>query len=350
MASTGTVLYDYPGPKAKRLNIVLSAIFGLLLLLGIWWVLRTLGGKGQLDAAKWKPFVQGRTWTTYLLPGLWNTVKAAALSVLIAVPLGAVLGIARLSDHAWLRWPAGIVVEFFRAIPVLILMLFAFTLWFTLFSASSPLAGVVIGLVLYNGSVLAEVVRAGILSLPRGQSEAAAAIGLNKTQTMGSVLLPQAVTVMLPAVVSQLVVILKDTALGGILVGYVELRRAGGTAASNYQNFLPTYVVIAIIYVVLNLSLTTSAHWLEKRLRTRRGSSTGFAEVGGAASAALPGGTLAVPRATAGPGATEVPGTAAGPGTAAQGTVAGPGRPGPGGDQPTEGHSNSDRGPGPSGR
>ena len=266
------VLYDHPGPKARRLNLILTVVFGVLLALALWWVLATLAGKGQLDGAKWKPFVQANTWTTYLLPGLWHTIEAAALSVVIALPLGAALGIARLSDHTWLRWPAAVIVEFFRAIPVLILMLFAFTLWFTLFSASSPLAGVVIGLVLYNGSVLAEVVRAGILSIPRGQSEAAAAIGLRKSQVMTNILLPQAITVMLPAVVSQLVVVLKDTALGGILVGFVELRRAGATAASAYRNLLPTYVVIAVIYIALNLSLTMLASALERRLRTRGGS------------------------------------------------------------------------------
>ena len=266
-----TVLYDAPGPRARRLNLILSIVFAALLIAAIWWVLSVLSGKGQLDWAKWKPFTQGSTWTTYLLPGLWNTVKAALLSVVIALPIGALLGIARMSDHRWISWPAGVIVEFFRAIPVLILMLSAFTLWFTLFSASSPLAGVVIGLVLYNGSVLAEVVRAGIRSIPKGQSEAAAAIGLRKSQTMMSILLPQAVTVMLPAVVSQLVVILKDTALGGILVGYVELRRAGGTAASYYKNLLPTYVVIAVIYILLNLALTFAASYLERRLRTRGG-------------------------------------------------------------------------------
>ena len=268
-ASRTTVLYDHPGPKARRLNLILTVIFSLLLALGIWWVLAILHGKGQLDWEKWRPFVQGRTWTTYLLPGLFNTLEAAAISVAIALPLGAVLGIARLSEHAWLRWPAGVFVEFFRAVPVLILMLFAFTLWFTLFSAASPLAGVVIGLVLYNGAVLAEVVRAGILSLPKGQTEAAQAIGLTKTQTMSSILLPQAITVMLPAVISQLVVVVKDTALGGILVGFVELRRAASTSATFYKNLLPTYVVIALIYILLNLALAWSASVVERRLRTR---------------------------------------------------------------------------------
>ncbi len=264
-----SVLYDHPGPRARRLNRILTVVFAALLVAGIWWVVAILAGKGQLDWDKWRPFVQGRTWTTYLLPGLFATIKAAAISVAIALPLGVVLGIARLSDHAWLRWPAGIIVEFFRSVPVLILMLFAFTLWFTLFSVASPLAGVVIGLVLYNGAVLAEVVRAGIRSLPRGQAEAAAAIGLTKSQTMISILLPQAITVMLPAVISQLVVVVKDTALGGILVGYVELRRAASTSASYYKNLLPTYVVIAVIYILLNLSLAWMASVTERKLRTR---------------------------------------------------------------------------------
>jgi glutamate transport system permease protein len=139
---------------------------------------------------------------------------------------------------------------------------------------SSPLAGVVIGLVLYNGSVLAEVVRAGILALPKGQTEASQAIGLSKSQTMLSVLLPQAVTSMLPAVISQLVVIVKDTALGGLLIGYVELRRTANTMGSFYGNLLATYAVVAVIFIVVNLALSGSAGWLERRLRNRRGGRT----------------------------------------------------------------------------
>ena len=288
-ADRTTVLYDHPGPRARRLNLILTVLFGLLLALGIWWVIAILHGKGQLDWEKWRPFVQGRTWTTYLLPGLFKTLEAAAISVAIALPLGAVLGIARLSEHAWLRWPAGVFVEFFRSVPVLILMLFAFTLWFTVFSAASPLAGVVIGLVLYNGAVLAEVVRAGILSLPKGQTEAAQAIGLTRTQTMLSILLPQAITVMLPAVISQLVVVVKDTALGGILVGFVELRRAASTSATYYKNLLPTYVVIALIYILLNLALAWSASVVERRLRTRGTGSAGGAVAPGLGAVAAAG-------------------------------------------------------------
>lgn len=270
-ADRATVLYDIPGPKARRLNLVMSVVFGLLLLAAAWWIISVLIEKNQLTADKWSPFLEAQNWTTYLLPGLWATLEAAALSVVIALPIGAVFGIARMSDHAWLRWVAGVVVEFFRSIPVIILMLFAFQLWFAVLGTSSPFAAVVIGLVLYNGSVLAEVFRAGILAVPKGQTEAALALGLRKTQLMTLILLPQAFTSMLPAVVSQLVVIVKDTALGGILVGYVELRRAANTSASNYGNLLPTYVVVALIYIVINMALGWLSIWLERKLRTRRG-------------------------------------------------------------------------------
>jgi glutamate transport system permease protein len=270
-----SVLYDAPGPRAKRRNVILSVVFIAALALVLWWVYRTMDEKGQLDWALWKPFTESQAWTTYLLPGLVNTLKAAALAMIIALPLGAVLGIARLSDHRWVRVPAGIVVEFFRAIPVLMLMLFANEIYVRstdIPSDDRPLYAVVTGLVLYNASVLAEIVRAGIVSLPKGQAEAGYAIGLRKSQTMKSILLPQAVTAMLPAIVSQLVVIVKDTALGGALLNFTELLNSRGTLAANYANVVPSFIVVAVIYIVLNFILTSFASWLEKRLRrSKRG-------------------------------------------------------------------------------
>ncbi|MEU2338825.1 amino acid ABC transporter permease [Streptomyces sp. NPDC013172] len=270
-----SVLYDTPGPRAKRRNALLSVVFLLLLALLVWWVWQKLDDKGQLKWALWQPFTTSEAWTTYLLPGLGNTLKAAALAMVIALPLGAVFGIARMSDHAWVRIPASWVVEFFRSIPVLLLMLFANELFVRSTDVGSderPLYAVVTGLVLYNASVLAEVVRAGVLALPKGQTEAAYAIGLRKGQTMTGILLPQAVTVMLPAIVSQLVVIVKDTALGGVMLQFTELLTARGTLAANYANVIPSFVVVAVIFILLNLALTTFASWLEARLRrSKRG-------------------------------------------------------------------------------
>ncbi|MET7684156.1 amino acid ABC transporter permease [Streptomyces sp. NPDC005423] len=276
MTST-SVLYDAPGPRARRRNALLAVAFLVLLALFLWWIWRTMDDKGQLKWALWQPFTTSDAWTTYLLPGLGNTLKAAALSMVIALPLGALFGIARLSDHRWVRVPAGVVVEFFRSIPVLLLMLFANEFYVRstgIGSAERPLYAVVTGLVLYNASVLAEIVRAGILSLPSGQSEAAYAIGLRKGQTMTSILLPQSVTVMLPAIVSQLVVIVKDTALGGVLLSFTELLNARSTLAANYANVVASFIVVSVMYILLNLALTTFAGRLERRLR-RSKKSTG---------------------------------------------------------------------------
>ncbi|MGW5850912.1 amino acid ABC transporter permease [Streptomyces sp. NPDC055254] len=266
-----SLLYDTPGPKAKVRNWIYTGVFAVLVALALWWILDRMAEKNQLAADKWSPFVtDSQIWTTFLLPGLVETLKAGVIAMVIALPLGALLGIARLSDHTWVRVPVGAVVEFFRAIPVLILMIFSSALYVLLGTVSSdirPLYAVVTGLVLYNASVIAEIVRAGILSLPRGQTDAAQAIGMRKGQIMMYVLVPQAVTAMLPALVSQLVVILKDTALGGAVLGFADLMSMNRQISANYSNTIPTMVVIALLYIAVNFALTSLASWLEKRLR-----------------------------------------------------------------------------------
>ncbi|MET9605508.1 amino acid ABC transporter permease [Streptomyces sp. NPDC006512] len=282
-----SVLYDAPGPKAKARNWIYSGVFVVLLGLALWWALSLMGEKNQLDADKWTPFVtDGQIWSTFLIPGLLETLKAGVIAMVIAIPLGALMGIGRLSDHAWVRVPVGTVVEFFRAIPVLMLMIFAsaFFVQFTPLSSDvRPLYAVITGLVLYNAAVIAEIVRAGVLSLPNGQTDAAKAIGMRKGQTMVHVLIPQAVTAMLPALVSQLVVILKDTALGGSILGLGELLSMNRQISANYSNTIATLVVIALIYIAVNFALTSFASWLEGRLRKSTkstGAVVGVADVG----------------------------------------------------------------------
>ncbi|WP_030745439.1 amino acid ABC transporter permease [Streptomyces sp. NRRL F-5135] len=294
MSST-SVLYDAPGVRAKRRNIIYTALFVVAFVLAAWWILSVMADKDQLAANKWNPFVtDAEVWTTYLLPGLGVTLQAAALSIVIALPLGALLGIGRLSDHAWVRVPVGAVVEFFRAIPVLLMMVFAAQLYVQFSTVSSdlrPMYAVVTGLVLYNASVMAEIVRAGILSLPRGQTDAAKAIGMRKGQTMVYVLVPQAVTAMLPALVSQLVVIVKDTALGGALLGLNELLYQLRPITANYgANTIATLVVIGLIFIGLNSLLTSFAGWLEKRLRQGKKSSGAVLSADDVQQANAPGG------------------------------------------------------------
>ncbi|MFB6708259.1 amino acid ABC transporter permease [Streptomyces sp. NPDC056333] len=274
-----SVLYDAQGPRAKRRNILYTVLFVLAAAVVVWWVYDGLASKHQLDWIKWKPFfTSSQPWETYIWPGLQNTLKAAFFALIIALPLGALFGMGRLSDHRWLRMPAGVVVEFFRAIPVLILMIIANATYSEYTNISTdvrPLYAVVTGLVLYNASVLAEIVRAGINSLPQGQTDAAKAIGMRKGQIMLFVLLPQAVTAMLPAIVSQLVVIVKDTALGGAVLTFPELLASVRPMSANYgANTIACFTIVALIYIVVNYALTSFAGWLEGRLR-RRKKSTG---------------------------------------------------------------------------
>ncbi|MEU9761972.1 amino acid ABC transporter permease [Streptomyces sp. NPDC047985] len=280
---SSSVLYDAQGPRAKQRNVLYTVLFVLGAAAVVWWVYDGLAEKHQLDWIKWKPFfTSSQPWETYIWPGLENTLKAAFFALIIALPLGALFGIGRLSDHRWVRMPAGFVVELFRAVPVLILMITAnavYAEYTTIDTDLRPLYAVVTGLVLYNFSVLAEIVRAGIESLPKGQAEAAKALGMRKSQIMLSVLLPQAVTAMLPAIVSQLVVIVKDTALGGAMMTFPELLASVRPMSANYgANTIACFTVVAVIFVALNFALTSFASWLERRLRRTKkskGTATG---------------------------------------------------------------------------
>ncbi|MFI7053562.1 amino acid ABC transporter permease [Streptosporangium canum] len=266
-----SVLYDAPGPRARMRNTVLTVVVVLVALLAVYVMVTKLDEKNQLNADLWTPFLRGDVWINLILPGLFNTLSAAAVAALIAVPFGFVFGIGRLSDHAWIRVPAGAVVEFFRAIPLLIMIFAVMYGGSAVFGLTvTPFMAVVTGLVLYNGSVLAEIVRAGILSIPRGQSEAALAIGLRKGQVMRMILLPQGVTAMMPAIVAQLVVLLKDTALG-FIVSFEDLLNAGARVLpSNFNNIIPAVIVIAIVYIIINLIVGAIAVLLERRSRRSR--------------------------------------------------------------------------------
>lgn len=270
---SASVLFDAPGPKARTRHLILTVIGALLALAGLWVVIGKMRQAGQLEPALWEPFVTDKSvWVDYLLVGLWNTIKAALLSVVFAGLFGLLLGMGRLSENKWIRWPAGAIVEFFRAVPVLIMMIFLFFGYFakaeTLPADWRPLFAVVIALTLYNGSVIAELVRSGVHSLPKGQGEAGLSIGLTAGQTLRAIQMPQALVAMLPALIGQLVVVVKDSALG-YQITYGELLNWSKTLGSAFANTVPAYLVAAAIFILINWSLTRFASWVERRLRQR---------------------------------------------------------------------------------
>jgi glutamate transport system permease protein len=266
-----SVLYDVAGPRARQRNRIVNVVVLALVLAAVAWAILRLNSSGQFESRRWAQFEYANI-QRELLTGLLNTLRAAGTATVLALLFGAVFAAARISDHKWVRLPALLVVELFRAIPLLILMFFFYlgNLQFDL--GLNPFWAVVFGLTLYNGSVLAEIFRAGITAVPKGQREAAYATGLRKGQVVRLILLPQAIRAMLPAIVSQLVVLLKDTALGFIIT-YNELLYVGKQMGARLEfglPFVPTYMVIAVIYIGLCSLLSLLARYLEGRSRRSR--------------------------------------------------------------------------------
>lgn len=262
-----SVLYDVPGPRAMARNrllgvvtvIVVAALLGLI----VWRLYAT----GQFSASKWEAFTYTNVWIQ-IGGATLRTLQAFAFAAVGALVLGFVLAIGRLSDHAWVRIPFGAVVEIFRAIPVLIFMILLYFGLPVVGVSMSPYLAVVIALIAYNGSVLAEVIRAGVESLPRGQKEAGYAIGLRKNGVMRLVLLPQAVRAMMPVIIAQLVVTLKDTALGFIIL-YPELlyyARYIGTQSSLDSPIIPATMIAGAIYIAMCMLMSSAAFAAEKRM------------------------------------------------------------------------------------
>ena len=292
--SASSVLYDAPGPRTVLRYRLIGAVTVALLVGLAWLIYDRFNDHGQWAAEKWKPFLHASTWTTYILVGLKNTLIAAGIGMVLALAFGVIFALGRLSDHWFVRWPAGWVVEFFRGVPLLMLIFFAFfgAPYIVPFDVSS-LWAVVFGLTLYNGSVLAEAFRAGVLALPRGQTEAGYAVGLRKGQLMRLILIPQAARAMLPVIVSQLVVLLKDTALGYI-IAYPELLAQNNVIGANYNNLVQSSIVIGTVYITVNLIVVLLARFLEYRFAPGRATKVAEAVVEGSAlSVRVGGGTQA---------------------------------------------------------
>jgi len=267
-----SVLYDVPGPRARARNRMLTAIGAVVVLGLVALALWRLSVNDQLDGDRWSVLFDPRTDVPQAIGNaLVRTLRVAVLGMIAATVLGALLAIGRLSDRAWVRRPVTVVVEFFRAVPLLLLILFSFIFLPALGTPISPFAALLLGLVLYNMAVLAEIFRSGILSVDRGQWESAYALGMSKSQVMTTVLLPQAVRRMLPVLIAQLVVLLKDTSLGYI-VTYSELLRTSRGLVEFFGNTysFQFYVAAAIVYIAVNVLISSIARLVERRTRKNR--------------------------------------------------------------------------------
>ena len=265
------VLYDTVGPRGRR-RILLGSVAVVLLVVAVLGVaVARLAAKGSLDPELWRVLTEGAV-QRLIGRGLAATLRAAVVAMVLSMAVGAVLAVGRLSRRAWVARPAGAWVELFRGLPLLLMILFLFLGLPAVGITISVFWALVAGLTLYNSAVLGEIFRAGILSLPKGQTEAAYAIGLRRGQTLRLILVPQAVRRMLPALISQLVTLLKDTSLG-FVIGYAELLRNGRTAVEflGGRYSIPIYTAIAVVYIAVNASLSFLARWLDRRTQRKFG-------------------------------------------------------------------------------
>lgn len=273
MSAPSQVLFDEPGPRARRLNVILSVVSVVLLLGLIAFVVWKFSDAGQLAYAKWEPFTYAVIQRT-LLAGMWATIKVAIVATILALVVGVVFALLRLAPRKAVSLPATLVLEVFRGVPVLLLI---FAMFLVFGNEIGSFWSVVIGLTLYNGMVIAEIIRAGILAVPRGQGEAAMSIGLKNSQTMRLILMPQAIRAMMPTLIAQVVVLLKDSALG-FIVTYQDLLYQVNAIGRSYNNLLPTFIVGAVLFIIINMVVAAIARYLEKRMSQQTAATTGPAK------------------------------------------------------------------------
>jgi glutamate transport system permease protein len=265
-----TPLGDVLGPRGRRRTLIASVVSGAVLLGLLALAVKRFHDTGQLDAEKWEVFKDPDV-VEFMLIGLRSTLYLFLVSAVLTMAVGILAALGRLSRLGPVRWLATTYVELLRATPLLLLILFA-SLVLPEYGIDLPLFWyAVIGLTLYNGAVVAEIFRAGILSLEKGQSEAAFAIGLSYWQAMRLVVVPQAVRRMVPALINANVTLLKDTSLAYV-VAYEELLRRGRIVGEFANNPLQALIVVAAMFIIVNATLSWVARRLERRQRRRYGS------------------------------------------------------------------------------
>jgi len=281
-SSTANVLYDAPGPKARRLSFIFSIVSAVVIGGGFIFLIWKLGQPrttvngatltGLWDPSRWDIFLDSAVWQGLIVRGLiMGTLRAAALAAVLALLIGVVLCFARSAPWRWVRGVSAVVLEFFRGMPVLLMMLFIL-----LALGTNGYTAVVAALAIYNGAIIGEALRAGINALPKGQREAGLSLGLTPFSTRILIEFPQAFRQMLPIIVAQLVVLLKDTSLAYV-VAYPEILRISyqlkdyfGSTTYSFSIFL----VVLAIYLAVNFSLSALARWIAKRSGPRAGAHT----------------------------------------------------------------------------
>ena len=256
------ILFGAPSPRARTVTRTVSVVAAALLLVLAAAVASRFHSQGQLDARFWEFFTWPTTWA-FLGRGLLGTLASSAMAAAIALALGLALMVGRLSRLRLVRWPSIALIEFLRGTPTLLLIYVCFLVL--------PAAGIKLGTYwmltlpvgLSTAAVVAEVYRAGVLAVPRGQTDAARSLGLTEAQVFLLVVFPQALRFIVPALVAQLVIVVKDTTFGYV-VTYGELMQNAKVLIANYHALVPVYLVVAVLYCLVNYAISRASRRLNR--------------------------------------------------------------------------------------
>jgi glutamate transport system permease protein len=266
-------IFEAAGPRGRRRQGLVTWIAAVAILSVAALTLEQLNYAGQLLPERWN-ILFDPGYVSFLLGGLWTTIQVGVVSTVLSAVFGMILAAARMSSRRYLSVPAVGFIEFFRAMPLLLILFFVMfalpPLGFTL----PAFWQLVVAITLNAGVIFAEIFRAGILAIGRGQREAGLAVGLSPTQTMRFIIFPQAVRSLMPALVSQSVRVIKESSLGYV-VGVTELLNNGRVLAEFTGNFIQAYAGVAAAYIVLNYCLSSLAEWLSNRQKGLRAGKQG---------------------------------------------------------------------------
>ena len=253
VVSMRDALYEAPGPKTARRTLIATIISLVLVATGLALVVRQFYVTGQLDPKYWRFFLRPATWI-YIANGFLGTLRVALVAGAISLVLGILFMFGRISRFKPISFLFRIIIDFFRGVPSLLLIYF-FYLALPQYGFKMPAFWMIaLPVALAASGVLAEVFRAGVNAVPKGQTEAALSIGLTPGKTLRKIVLPQALRIVVPSLISQLVVVVKDTTVAYV-VSYPDLMQNARVLITTHDALVQVYFVVAILYILVNFAI-----------------------------------------------------------------------------------------------
>lgn len=257
-------LYEAPGPKTRKRIIIITAMSLAALAALIGLIVRQFYMTGQLDAKYWSIFTKLSTWR-FLGRGLIGTLEVSVGAGAVAFIAGLLLMLGRISHSRIARGLSTVLIEFSRGVPTLLFIYFFFLIapQFGLklpafWKITTPVA-------ISAAGVVAEVFRSGVNAVPKGQTEAALSLGMRSSRVFFKIVFPQALRYVIPALISELVIVLKDTTFAYV-VNYSDLMQNARVLVSNYDALLSVYLVAAVIYILINYVLNQISVAIAQRM------------------------------------------------------------------------------------